>query len=275
MIETNILLSKKNFDLVNEISNFDFNNFDKDFPWDLLNFLDISGGGLVKSNLDIVRSPRCQLKELVCDVMVVEQQRVYLDLLSHKLFSSLADHLNSVDLLSKDNLLKFRGKKYLNNHLNSLVNSGSKFSYLMLDLDLFSDVNNTYGHLVGDSVLSDLGDLIRDELRQSDVPYLYGGDEIGIVLPETCLMDAKFVAEKLRKSIDDYLVVGFENLVSKNSSYNLNSFNPFICVNYNITSSIGVSEFSEFDSSSLDVVRRADEALYLSKNSGRNKVTLK
>ena len=273
MVETEKLSTQNKLNFIDDVLNFDFNNFDKNFPWELLNFIDISNS--VTENFKNLRSPECQLSELVCDVMIPEQRRVYKDLLEHKLFSSLADHLNSVDLLSKDNLLKFRGKKYLNNHLNSLAISGSKFSYLMLDLDFFSSVNTNYGHLVGDDVLKNLGDLIRGELRQSDVPYLYGGDEIGIVLPETGLADAKIVAEKLRKSIDNYLVIGSSKDNLNVSSYNLLDADSMISVDYSVTSSIGVSEFSKFDNSGLSIIRRADEALYLSKASGRNKISLK
>ncbi len=279
MVSSEALLNQDEIDYLTEMNldnSIDYTgNLPKEFPWSLLNFIDISSHNLNLNNSSDFRNPQKQLNELICDVMIPEQRRVYDDLLENKLFSSLADHLNSVDFLSRDKLLKFRRRDYLDSHLSSLVSSNSNFSFLMLDLDKFSQVNNCYGHQVGDEVLSDLGDLIRDELRQSDVAYRYGGEEIGIVLPDTCIDGAYVVAEKLRKSIEDNLVIGFTENIKERNSYNLKNFDDLsVCVDSSITTSIGVSEFLVGEDLVSYVIGRADKALYESKNSGRNKVSV-
>lgn len=280
MVESGTLLSQEEIDCllnVNLDNSINYvENLPHEFPWKLLNFIDYAD---FPPNLDKeynFRSPEKQLNELICDVMIPEQRRVYEDLLEYRLFGTLADHLNSVDFLSKDKLLKFRRRSYLDNHLESLIESGSNFSFLMLDLDKFSRVNNTYGHQMGDTVLENLGDLIRGELRQSDVPYRYGGEEIGIILPDTNIENAYLVAEKLRNSIDNNLVIGSRiNDLGKMNSYNLERMDDStICIDNSITTSIGVTEFLGKGDLINKVIERADKALYESKYLGRNRISV-
>jgi len=124
-------------------------------------------------------------------------------------------------------------------------------SLIMLDLDHFKEVNDNYGHQTGDIVLKNLGKILRDEVRLSDTPCRYGGEEFAVILPETRLDEARRIAERIRKTI------ARQELFTSNNN-----------VKFNVTASIGVASTEQNDT--LDLVECADLALYQAKKSGRN-----
>ena len=125
-------------------------------------------------------------------------------------------------------------------------------SVAMLDLDNFKTVNDTFGHLTGDVVLEEVGQLIRDNMRSCDVAARYGGDEFAILLPDTSPAGVQRLVERLREEIAEH---------------------SFSCNHLNATVSIGVATFDpEADKDGLDFLHRADWALYKAKDSGRNAV---
>lgn len=126
-------------------------------------------------------------------------------------------------------------------------------SALMIDLDLFSRVNNTYGHLVGDEVLRMLADRVRANIRELDVAVRFGGEEFLILLVETNAEDALNVAERIRQAI-----AGSPFETSAGSLL--------------ITASIGVAEMTPDMSGITHLIARADQALYLAKQNGRNRI---
>jgi len=128
---------------------------------------------------------------------------------------------------------------------------GTLFSTIMLDIDFFKKFNDTYGHQVGDEVLSYVGRTLHKFLQGADVPARYGGEEFVILLPATELKNAGVVAEKLRLYIS---VKQFDEKIDKK-----------------ITASFGVSVVHP-DDTIESLVSRADRALYLAKESGRNNV---
>ncbi len=128
-------------------------------------------------------------------------------------------------------------------------------SLLMVDLDYFKAINDTYGHIIGDKVLIDFAEKITDLLRESDLFARIGGEEFTIILNNTDCHGAKVVAEKMCRLI--------ENSVFKEEDVELS---------YNI--SIGVTELDEDDKQIDDLIRRADIALYRAKEAGRNQVQL-
>ena len=278
MIDKSNSLGSKNSTSLDLVHDLDLPN---EFDWSLLSFLKIPNSKLsLDTSEHSFRLPIEQVTELVNDIMIPEQRVVFKDLLEHKLFNSLANHLNSVDILSRDDLLKFRRREYLENHFNSLISSKTQFSYIMLDLDSFRLINKKYGHQVGDSVLRDLGDLIRFELRQSDVAYRYGGEEIGIILPETSLESGLYVAEKLRTSIENNLVIGFDKDVGIDNptldimtTYNFkDSLRQAVCIDASITASFGITEYCGGDVSMASIVKHADFAMLNAKKAGKNRV---
>jgi len=129
-----------------------------------------------------------------------------------------------------------------------------KFSLLMLDIDHFKHFNDTYGHQIGDLVLKEVANILKSQVRSSDIVARYGGEEMIILLRGTSLKDATFVAEKIRKAVENHLIKE-ENQV------------------YKVTISLGVSSFKPTDNTEL-IIKRADEALYQAKNNGRNRVEI-
>ena len=128
---------------------------------------------------------------------------------------------------------------------------GHALSLLLLDVDEFKGYNDTYGHLEGDQILINLGEVIRECLRKSDTAYRYGGDEFMVLLPETRASEALKVAERIRV-----------RFVSANS-YPLHdrSTNP--------TLSVGVAEYRP-DETLSKFIRKADETMYEAKGRGGN-----
>ncbi len=134
---------------------------------------------------------------------------------------------------------------------------GSPLTCLMLDIDYFKKVNDSYGHMAGDLVLQELACLLKEHTRTEDNLIRYGGEEFLIILYET-INKAYIIAERLRKSIEDH-----KFHPGKEESKTLS-----------ITVSIGLSTYLAHVSDEQDtLIALADSALYLSKQNGRNRVT--
>lgn len=131
---------------------------------------------------------------------------------------------------------------------------GEALSLLMLDIDHFKEINDTYGHKVGDIVLQRLSAVMRETLRTIDVIGRLGGEEFAILLPETDLQRAAEIAERLREIISRAEVV-------------LDGGMPL-----HFTASIGVTALQEKDTNLDILLNQADMALYQAKEGGRNKV---
>ena len=126
------------------------------------------------------------------------------------------------------------------------------FSALMLDIDHFKRLNDTFGHLSGDSVLKELGNILTNNIRTCDVAARYGGEEFIVILSDTNLQGALVTAERLRVAVETY---------------------PFPEVGgEKITMSVGVTELRANDINVNSLIKRADEALYMVKKDGRNSV---
>jgi len=128
-----------------------------------------------------------------------------------------------------------------------MVQRHNALSLLVIDLDHFKRVNDSYGHNVGDEVLKQVSNLLLKELRSVDILCRWGGEEFVALLPAADGKDAFFIAEKIRKAIEKISVEGLPH----------------------ITTSIGISQVREEDTL-YDVVERADKALYMAKIAGRN-----
>ena len=129
---------------------------------------------------------------------------------------------------------------------------------MMLDVDYFKKVNDTYGHAAGDCVLKAVSEIIKTEIREYDIACRYGGEEFFIILPQTNIKEASLVAQRLRKVIEEAKInvdeAGLEN------------------VKYlKVTISVGVCEY-ENTMSANDIAQKADKALYEAKETGRNRV---
>ncbi|MCG8540617.1 MAG: diguanylate cyclase [Clostridia bacterium] len=128
-----------------------------------------------------------------------------------------------------------------------------QLSVVMCDIDKFKQVNDFYGHRKGDEVLGAIGNIIKSNLRKTDLVGRYGGEEFIIILPETDVNDAYIACEKLRGIIENSEILGRGRA---------------------LTMSFGISCYPIHGSSEEELVEKADQALYKSKKSGRNKTTI-
>ncbi len=127
-------------------------------------------------------------------------------------------------------------------------------SLVMFDIDHFKPINDTYGHLTGDRILVDLAELLKRNLRKYDTAYRYGGEELVVILPDTSLVQALKLGERIRKKVESHRFRGEDGKRIK------------------VTVSAGVTELAEDISTPAELIDRADRALYQAKESGRNQV---
>jgi diguanylate cyclase (GGDEF)-like protein len=128
-------------------------------------------------------------------------------------------------------------------------------SLIMLDIDHFKKVNDTYGHPAGDEVIKALGGIIKKAIRETDIAGRYGGEEFAIILPETPVANVEFVSERIRRLVEKCTVVYDE-------------------VDISFTISVGIAGFKQTHKDSTQWLDSADKALYKAKESGRNRVML-
>ena len=143
--------------------------------------------------------------------------------------------------------------------IDRVARSGEPALLLLLDIDHFKRVNDTWGHSAGDEVLKGIGQLLRESCRVYDVPGRYGGEEFCIVLPETKLGNTSVVAERIRQRIEaTELNCGGESIA--------------------VTASIGIAGMEEPGSQEIlspaALIDRADRALYSAKSHGRNRIEM-
>jgi diguanylate cyclase (GGDEF)-like protein/putative nucleotidyltransferase with HDIG domain len=128
-------------------------------------------------------------------------------------------------------------------------------SVIMVDLDLLRDINNSYGHLAGDAVLSGIADVFRRHLRHYDVPARFGGEEFAILLPETPPEQAIEIADRIRRAVAE-------------EPFEIDTSNEPI----RATISLGVAGFPKDGTDSNELIHQADLAVYRAKLQGRNRV---
>jgi diguanylate cyclase (GGDEF)-like protein len=136
------------------------------------------------------------------------------------------------------------------------IRANSPFSAIMLDLDHFKKINDTYGHSAGDLILSEFAKLCKKCTREIDWIGRYGGEEIVILLPDTNIKAGQMVAERLRKAIAGALVDLGDG------------------TKLNITASLGVATRDENTTNLEMLIARADQAMYMAKHKGRNRVAV-
>jgi len=155
-----------------------------------------------------------------------------------------------------DNLTQIYNRTKLNDVLDDEIKrfkrAPSSLSLVMFDIDHFKKINDTFGHDVGDTTLIDLVDLVNNTIRETDIFVRWGGEEFILLLIDTNIDHAKYVSEKIRNKIEK---------------------NTFKVIK-TMTCSFGVTQLKIQDTKE-NLIKRADEALYAAKHSGRNKVEIK
>jgi two-component system cell cycle response regulator len=165
----------------------------------------------------------------------------------------------SLELAVTDALTGLHNRRYLDSHLSALfqdaVARGRQISVLLLDIDRFKSINDTYGHDAGDEVLREFASRVRAHTRGIDVVARFGGEEIVVLVPDTAVEGAKAVAERIREQVDTmpFPIQGGATSVR-------------------VTVSIGVAARQAGDERGADILKRADAALYRAKGEGRNRV---
>ncbi|MBN1980411.1 MAG: diguanylate cyclase [Chitinivibrionales bacterium] len=155
---------------------------------------------------------------------------------------------------SRDRLTGAYNRKYFENFFDRLIRTSEKngepFSVVMVDIDKFKSVNDTYGHQKGDEILKGVVSIIMEKYRKTDICCRYGGEEFVILLPNTSLAEAAIVVERFRSSVEQARLLGDERPV---------------------TISLGFSVYPQQGKLKDDLISKADQALYHAKENGRNR----
>jgi diguanylate cyclase (GGDEF)-like protein len=180
----------------------------------------------------------------------INRANVYAEILKHATLDALTGFYNRRQL-----------EERIKQEVSNAKRQHAPLCGIMTDIDFFKGVNDTYGHAVGDLVLKTIAKVIRGQLREYDIAGRYGGEEFSILLPFTKIEEAKMVAERLRKSIEEKVI-------------DISKVNPESDVKeISVTLSLGIYEMQENDNDE-DLLKKADKALYEAKNTGRNKVVV-
>jgi two-component system, cell cycle response regulator len=214
-----------------------------------------------KSVQEILQEANIRLSLINLDYEQMNKQLILAKINLENLTKELEQKNKTLDNLANiDGLTGLYNHRYFQNVLDQEINRAmrhnSTLSILMIDIDHFKKVNDTYGHQVGDFVLSEFSKTIQQNIRQYDILARYGGEEFVVLLPESNAEDALIVAEKLRAIIEQ---TPFQDSREK----------------YHVTASFGLASSTpaiEDDFSKNGLINQADQALYEAKEKGRNRV---
>ncbi len=189
--------------------------------------------------------------ELMARVKTQIKRKRHSDFLRHRL-------AESVEMSITDALTSLHNRRYMESHLKTLVTdslrSGRALSMLVADIDHFKNVNDTYGHDIGDVVLKEFSVRLKRNTRGVDLACRLGGEEFVIIMPDTDIARAYQIGERLRANIAaDNFSIGSDKSIR-------------------VTASVGVSTLERGDDTPESIFKRADLALYAAKRRGRNRV---
>jgi len=173
-------------------------------------------------------------------------------------FKNAHHHRQAEELAIRDsltNLLNYRAfHTILEKELNRSQRYQTALSLILIDIDYFKEINDTYGHQEGDRILKEFGELLNKSVRKADMVARYGGEEFAIILPETPIPKALSLSERIRKRIEDHPFFNSDGLKK-------------------LTISLGISGTSHTNTMKKDkLIQLADNALYQAKMRGRNQV---
>ena len=170
------------------------------------------------------------------------------------------DNAKLYELATKDGMTKLYIYRHFYTLLENEIRRCSRYkrnmSLVMMDIDNFKRINDTYGHLIGDAILKRLAMVLQETVRKVDIPARYGGEEFVVILPETDKENAAIIAERIRKNISEITVDINESV----------TISP--------TVSVGIAQYSTDGQEPKELINAADTALYYSKHNGKNTVSL-
>ncbi|MCM8797635.1 MAG: GGDEF domain-containing protein [Candidatus Omnitrophica bacterium] len=193
-------------------------------------------------------------------VGVKEEDRDKMNILAHQLIISLKKAIlykKVQELAITDTLTQVFSRRHFLERFNEELERSIKFklhfSFLMVDVDHFKEINDNYGHLVGDAVLREIAKGIKDNIRQIDFIGRWGGEEFAIIFVETEKNQAVLAAERIRKNIESNEINVYDERLKG-------------------TISVGIATFPDDAADSALLIEKADKALYIAKEQGRNRV---
>ena len=228
----------------------DQNNFLIDIPY---NNITNSKFKSMQQNITIV--PYDIEKEQVC-IFIYDNTSLSE---THAKLNDLNDELK--ELSNRDYLTGLYNRRFFAEEAARAIaltlRNNSKFSIITMDIDKFKNINDSYGHAVGDRVINTVAKKLKELVRKSDIPARFGGEEFVLLLYDISAQNAMKVAENMRKTIEDLEIKVEENSIK-------------------FTVSFGVAQFDTFkDNNNIEhTITRADKALYQAKDNGRNNVVL-
>ena len=153
----------------------------------------------------------------------------------------------------KDPMTGLYNRRFLDNYVDNGLYEGKNFSVMMVDVDFFKDVNDTYGHDVGDDVIRGLAEVLKNSIKGSDLAVRFGGEEFLLIVYDTSMESAQKIANEIREN--------FSKKVFKSS-----------ISNFSKTLSVGIASYPDDSKTAWQTIKYADVALYNAKETGRNKV---
>lgn len=218
-----------------------------------IDFFDKTGISPATLNMVLLAQVIVQIIGLASSIQIQSYRRKsYRAYIQEKDAKEMVAYLANIDPLTKS-LTRRQFFTMAETEFRRFLRYRRSFSVLVLDADYFKNINDTYGHYVGDLVLRNLSLVILEQKRTQDIYGRLGGEEFGILLPETNLEQAKIVAERLQKAWAQTPCHVETKVIHS-------------------TVSIGVTEANKQDESFEDILRRADRMMYKAKEAGRNRV---
>ena len=233
-----IIKTKSNI-IQTQINNYNQKNFENELIVPFLFQNKLLGGICIISENEILKTDISTYNFLINELLSIFKLKY---LYSEQIFKSSIDGLTELYNRHQFDI-------NLSQEFNRSQRYNTPFTLAMIDIDYFKNINDNYGHQFGDFVLKEISQIIKNSFRKTDIVFRYGGEEITIIMPETTSKNALLPLEKLRDKI---------------SKHNFN--------NKNVTVSIGVADFNNDIKTPNEILKKADEMLYLAKENGRNQV---
>lgn len=204
--------------------------------------------GVMSLNLRLFGDNETRLRE------TERYESILMDMVKHIALVIKTDNLHTQGI--QDALTGLYSKRHflveLDKHFNAAIRSKSPLSLIMVDIDHFKKVNDTYGHLTGDIVLKSVAKLLQMQLRDNDVAFRFGGEELAVLLKNSTIDTAFKVAERIRKRVEKEVFTAEDDR------------------SLQVTLSLGISSYHASMTTTQDLVGDADKALYECKENGRN-----
>lgn len=169
-------------------------------------------------------------------------------------FLAIRNDITDKELSQYDSLTHLYNRRTFERHFDLYMTKKGDLSLMMLDIDYFKKINDTFGHSTGDSVIKSFAEILRNTLRDDDICARWGGEEFLVLLPNTKLLSACKIAERIRKSLEEAVLIDAEIASSEATA---------------ITCSIGVTQRKSKDVQT-NMFERVDAMLYEAKKNGRN-----